>query len=1029
MFNDIMWSLSISILAASVSSAAGSPVGPVSFDRQIRPLLAAKCILCHGNAEESRQADLRLHTQSGLMGQLRGGGAVVVPGDPGSSGLFQRITSTDPAYRMPPSDEGHAALSPDEIDLVRRWIEQGAPWEEHWAWVPPVAAERADAAAHPVDAFINAKLNANRLQHSPPSDRANLLRRASLDLIGLPPTPEAIAAFEADTAPGAWNRQVDQLLASPHFGERWARVWLDHARYADTKGYEKDYDRTIWPWRDWVIDAINDDMPFDQFTIEQIAGDLLPNATDDQVLATAFHRNTMNNDEGGTDDEEFRVAAVVDRTNTTMQAWMGVTISCAQCHDHPSDPFTQREYYGLFAMLNQTQDADRPDEQPVLPVLSHGDRASLADVRGKRDQALRLLDQHLANLDPEQPVPASQADHGRDQYWIDDMTPVGASLNLSNGEDWPWHDGDDAIPAFSGTRFHAGTATGPTAVRQQYFESAWLPLVLEDGDRLVAHAWLDPDNPPAQIMLQFHRPGDWEHRIFWGGDHNPWGQLGTTSRHRAGDLPPLGEWVRLEFDPAIVGLAPGDAIDGWAFTQAGGRVAWDGAGVVRDAPIDQGPLHSLQAFEAMQRTLAQPVIPADMLAVIQVPAADRSEQDQGRLEQWYLRHVQADARDELADERAAISQLDDEITAIRGRAASVPVMRAMDPGMARTTHILNRGSFLDPGEEVEPHVPALLHPLPEERTADRLALARWLVSRDNPLTARVHVNRTWERLFGRGLVETSEDFGTQGDRPSHPELLDWLAVTFMDRGWSHKELCRLIVTSEAYRRSSIPTGEARSVDPENRLLSHSPRVRLEAEAVRDQALLVSGLLDTTMHGPPVYPDQPAGLWQVTYDNRDWPQGSDRQRHRRGLYTFWRRSSPYPSMTTFDAPSREICSVRRIRTNTPLQALVTLNDPVYVEAAKALAGRMIREGGDELERQITRGFQLVLGRPPSAEETGRLMMLAEEATQRYAADPEQAGALLAQWPGEPPSGADPAHVAALVVVANVLLNLDETLTRG
>ncbi|MBG80870.1 MAG: hypothetical protein CMJ39_09210 [Phycisphaerae bacterium] len=1001
---------------------------PVSFDRQIRPLLASRCILCHGNAEESRKADLRLDTRDGLMSAMRRGGTVVVPGDPDSSGLFQRVSTDDISRRMPPADEGHPPLSQQEIELLRRWIQEGAEWEQHWAWLPPVAEPLEAAGGHPIDVLVNTRLQSSNLTASPRASRATLLRRASLDLLGLPPSPESIAAFEEDQEPDAWDRQIDQLLNSPHFGERWARVWLDHARYADTRGYEKDFDRTIWPWRDWVIDAINDDMPFDQFTIEQIAGDLLPEATDDQVLATAFHRNTMNNDEGGTDDEEFRVAAVVDRTNTTMQAWMGLTISCAQCHDHPSDPFTQQEYYGLYAMLNQTQDADRNDEQPLLSVLSSRDRGLLNNVKSSRAMIEQKIIDKLEGLNPEQPFIVESFGEPRDQYWIDDETPVGAKINEADGMPWPWQSADEEIPALSGELIHLGTASGAGIVRQQYFESAWLPLVIKPGDRLVAHAWLDPDNPPDQVMIQFHLPNDWEHRIFWGADHVVWGQLNTTSRHRAGDLPALGEWVRLEFDPAVVGLAPGDAIDGWAFTQAGGRMAWDAAGVVRADPIESGPLHSLQAFEVAQNQLAQSFMQPDIIEIIRKPRGERTGDEQKKLESWYLRNVQLEARAAVADELASLKELEENETVINARAVSVPVMRAMSPEMERTTRLLNRGSFLDPGDEIQPHFPALLHAT-ESESPDRLDLARWLVSRDNPLTARVHVNRTWERLFGRGLVETSEDFGTQGDRATHPELLDWLAVQFMEQGWSHKELCRLIVTSDVYQRSSIPVEGVRERDPENRLMAYAPRVRLEAEAIRDQALSVSGLLDPALHGPPVYPDQPPGLWQVTYDNRDWPQGPDRARHRRGLYTFWRRSSPYPSMTTFDAPSREVCTVRRIQTNTPLQALVTLNDPVYQEAAKALAARMIHEGGPSTSDQISRGFELVLGRSPDTQELDRLVRLAAEAAARYRDDVQMRDELLAKWPGETPSLIDPADLAALAVVGNVLLNLDETLTRG
>jgi hypothetical protein len=662
-------------------------------------------------------------------------------------------------------------LTPEEIDRVRAWIEAGAHWQPHWAWVRPEAITPPDRSDHPIDAFVATRLDRAGLVAAGPADRATLLRRVSLDLTGLPATPEEIDTFLADQAAGAWLRQVDRLLASPHFGERWTRVWLDHARYADTKGYEKDDFRTIWPWRDWVIESINRDQPFDAFVIEQIAGDLLPQATEQQVLATAFHRNTMTNDEGGTDDEEFRVAAVVDRVNTTMQVFMGLTMKCAQCHDHPSDPWTQEAYYGLFAMFNQTADADRGDEHPVLMILSGANRASL-----------EVAQAHL----------------------------------------------------------------------KQETQSG-------DADRIAA---------------------------------------ATTAR--------------------------------------------------------------------------------DEVAALAVP---------------------------------------------------VPVMRSVPADETRETHLLKRGSFLAPQQEVSPHTPPQLHPLEETDEPPRLRLARWLAADDNPLTARVHVNRVWERLFGIGLVETSEDFGTQGTQPTHPQLLDWLAVEFMKNGWSHKQLCRLIVTSDTYRRAAPTASDNGTQDPRNRLLAFAPRVRLEAEAIRDQALAVSGLLDRTTQGPSVYPDQPAGLWQVTYDGRDWPQGPDRQRHRRGLYTFWRRSSPYPSLTTFDAPSRETCVVRRIRTNTPLQSLVTLNDPVYVEAAKALAGRMVHEGGETLEGRIDRGIRLTLGRTSTPEERQRLVDLVAAATAGYQADPALAEALLADWPGDRPERINSEDLAALVLVANVLLNLDETLVRG
>ncbi|MEX0936971.1 MAG: PSD1 and planctomycete cytochrome C domain-containing protein [Pirellulales bacterium] len=767
----------------------------VDFAREIRPLLSSKCFACHGPDENHREAGLRLDQQIGATAELESGSRAIVLGDSGESEMIRRVAEEDPFVRMPPAKSGEP-LSADQIDLLTRWVEQGAPWSQHWSYVPPEPPPLPEVAQKKwprggIDYFVLARLESDGLAPSPEADRHTLIRRVSLDLTGLPPTPEEVEQFIDDPRPDAYARLVSRLLDSPAYGERWARVWLDLARYADTNGYEKDARRTIWRYRDWVIDGLNRDMPFDQFTIEQLAGDLLPEPSLDQIIATAFHRNTMNNTEGGTDDEEFRVAAVVDRVNTTMQVWMGTTIGCAQCHNHKYDPLTQREYYELFAFFNQTEDSDKDDNRPTFATPTPEQKAQL-------DELL----QRIAQLQSELP---------------------------DAGE----------IPGESSSESEGGDAEA------------------------------------SEIQKQ------------------------------------------------------------------------------------------IEALREQQKNVELP---------------------------------------------------------------TTPIMRELPADDRRETHIHVRGSFLNLGESVEAGVPSAFAPLPPDIPRDRLALARWLISDDNPLTARVTVNRYWERFFGRGIVETSEDFGAQGEPPSHPELLDWLATQFIEEGWSMKELCRLIVTSSTYRQSSRVTPELLEKDPQNRLYARGPRFRLEAEAVRDQALAVGGLLSSKMYGPSVMPPQPPGVWQIVYSGESWETSKGEDKYRRGLYTFWRRTSPYPAMTVFDATSREVCTVRRIRTNTPLQALVTLNDPAFVEAAQALARRIFAHSGEDVQAGIQHAYLRVLSRPPRAEEAKRVAELFASELAHYKADLQAAAKMAGSEIGPPPEEMPVDVLAAWTVVGNVLLNLDETLTK-
>jgi hypothetical protein len=679
---------------------------------------------------------------------------------------------------MPPRKTGKK-LTPQEIDLLTRWVKQGAPYAAHWAYVKPVRPPLPRlrnpqvTARNPIDHFLLARLEAEGLKPAPEADRYALVRRVSLDLTGLPPTPEEADAFVNDRSPDAYEKLVDRLLNKPAYGEHWARMWLDLARYADSAGYADDPPRTIWAYRDYVIRSFNANKPFDQFTVEQFAGDLLPSPTEEQLIATAFHRNTLTNSEGGTNDEEFRSVAIVDRVNTTLTVWMGISIACAQCHTHKFDPISQKEYFQVFAILNNTEDADRRDESPLLSLWSEGQRQQ----RAKLHQEIAAAEQALK----------------------------------------------------------------------------------------------------------------------------------------------------------------------------------------------------------------------------QAPAAEQPK-----------------LREKVAALQKQLAGMKPETTA--------PIMRELTGAQRRKTRIQLRGNFLQLGEEVSEGVPAAFHPLPQGARRDRLALARWLVDDDNPLTARVIANRYWEQIFGVGLVRSSEEFGSQGELPSHPELLDWLATELVRQQWDLKRFLKLLVTSAAYRQSSRVTADLFERDPDNRLLARGPRVRLSAEMVRDHALFVGGLLSDRVGGPSVKPPQPAlGISAAFGGSIDWKTSEGKDRYRRGLYTEWRRSNPYPSMATFDAPNREVCTVRRNRTNTPLQALVTLNDTVYVEAAQALARRMAGAAPVEKARH---GFRLCLARPPSEQELARLLRLYEEARAEFAQDAGKAKDVATKPLGPAPEGADVVELASWTVVANVLLNLDE-----
>jgi hypothetical protein len=950
------------LIYMAIALASAPAFAEVDFNKEIRPLLNKECIVCHGGVKKAGGISLQFRDLALKKGESEA--IPIVPGKPEESEAFLRLISEDKTERMP---KKAPPLKPEEIAKFKQWIAEGAPWADHWSLTPIVKPPvPAIADARPIDAFIQARLAAEKLSPAPEASRPALLRRLSLDLIGLPPTLEEVAAFENDTAPGACDRQVDRLLASPHFGERWAALWMDLARYSDTKGYEADRPRPMWPYRDWLVCAFNADLPFDQFTIKQIAGDLLPNASEEDRVASAMHRLTSTNDEGGTDDEEFRTSAVLDRVNTTWEAWMGTSFGCAQCHDHPYDPFSNKEFYELVAFFNNTADADRGDEAPTMDVfLSNEDKSKHA-----------ALDAEIARLKTERDALQKQLKPA-----IEDWRPLAPS-NANAGEGL-------TVSLKEGEIHLEGTAP-PT-------DTTTVVSPLAAG--MLGAIRIDTLPQPTRAGKGAGLGGD--------------GNFVLTGFEAALILPdgkeqPI-EFVKAEADfeqksyPIINALKNPDP---------------DGTGWAVSPQIDKPHFAIFRAKESL-------TVPADANLRIKLLHQHTAKgQYQGASLAHFKLSTTAVAMPPVDPIAAEISQLDESIKAkARDRDAiaitRLPVMVELSGDKARKSHAFIRGNWLNKGDEVQPATPASLPPMPKDAPRNRLTFAQWLVSKDHPLTARVTVNHVWEQLFGIGLVETAEDFGTKGETPTHPELLDWLAATFRDDlHWSFKQLVREVVLSHAYRQDNRAAAALIERDPRNRLLARGPRVRLSAEMVRDNALAVSGLLSGQLGGPSVMPPLPPGvLVPSPYTSENWTDAKGPDRYRRSIYTYWKRSNPYPSLVTFDSAERTVCTSRRLRTNTPLQALVTLNDPVYVEAAQALAKRMRAEAGPDLDTQVARGWQLATLTTPQPDRVEKLTVLYRESLAQFQAQPDDAKRLAAT-----------PEDAALTNVASVILNLDQVLTK-
>jgi hypothetical protein len=1016
----------------------------VDFNRDIRPILSDNCFTCHGPDEKRRMANLRLDDKDG--GAFR----AITRGDAAHSQLYLRVSSNKKGMQMPPT----GLLSEKQIALIKQWIDEGAKWETHWAYAPPKpqkppAVQEKDWVRNPVDNFILARLEKEQLKPSAEASKATLLRRVTLDLTGLPPTPAELDSFLADKAPDAYEKRVDQLLASPRYGEKMAMQWLDLARYADTHGYHIDSHRDMWHWRDWVIQAFNKNMPYDQFTVEQLAGDLLPNPTTDQKLATGFNRNHMINFEGGAIPEEYQNEYVIDRLEATTTVWMGMTMGCARCHDHKYDPISQRDFYRFYAFFNTIPekglDGRAGNAAPLLQLPDNQQAAKLEKVTAGITAREKILDEKevtamLEKWNPELPAPSREALLAHYQF-------------------------DGGLSDSSGNYRDARYVVG---------ESTYAPGPVNKAGDFDAQTQVDFG---SFAHLESSRPFSLS---FWmrNTGRDPMTVLEKKDQSRGYELTldeaiPIGNLQRgAKITFRLMHQLPADVIEIESKRRLPNStwyhiaVNYDGSGkasglklFVDGVPEDMvvktdhlaGSIHTSKNLQTGQsyrgqlddmRIYSRQLAPNEISALADIepirasiimPVKKRSKDQEAKLKDYFLSH---NAPEPFRTSWIELKALKSEKDALDKAIPTSMVMSEMvptDKEKIRESAILARGDYRNRGEIVAPGVPSTLPPLPKDAPLNRLTLAKWLVDPAHPLTARVAVNRYWQLYFGTGIVKTVEDFGSQGELPSHPELLDWLATEFIRSGWDVKAMQKLIVTSAAYRQSSKVTPALEEKDPENRLIARGPRNRLPAESVRDNALAISGLLKERIGGPSVFPYQPKGLWEDTafgdvYSAQTYSPSHGDDLYRRSMYTFWKRTSGPPGMITFDAPEREKCTARRSVTNTPLQALVLLNDPTYVESARSLAERVLSNSPNDPGKRIQFAFRLATARVPAAQEIQVLRDLEEKQLSVFRHDLDAARKLLAV--GESPVNPkfDPAELAAWTTVSSAILNLDETVTK-
>ncbi len=1044
-------------------SADGSPAqakpAPVNFDREIRPILSDTCFACHGPDEQQRKAKLRFDTKEGAFAKA----GVIVPGKAAESRLIKRVLSKDPNALMPPPDSGHK-LTDKQIDLLKRWIDEGAQWTEHWAFTAPKRPDLPQVSnqawvKNPIDAFVLARLEKEKLAPSPEADRATLLRRVSLDLTGLPPTPAEVDAFLADKSPDAYEKVVDRLLASPRYGERMAMQWLDLARYADTHGYHIDSHRDMWPWRDWVIKAFNENKRFDQFTIEQLAGDLLPEATTDQKIASGFNRNHMINFEGGAIPDEYLNEYIVDRVETTSVTWLGLTMGCARCHSHKYDPISHKEFYQFYAFFNSVPekglDGNRGNAMPFLPLPTDEQKARQQELaKAIRDLEDALDDKKIAPLQEAwekpllgqtavAPVKNIVAHYELDGSLADSSGRYQQGRTLNGDPGFGPGLVSRAVSLDGQTELSFGNV-GAFDTKQPFTFAVWMrpglgkignlafqkiadetsrqgfELIFEQTHLFDIQRWA----APLTIRLTAKWP---ENAIqirtkesFNNGESK---HLAITSD---GSGKAAGLKVFLNGRPAEVEILQ-DALSGSIKNDGELKIGSKATGRAYSGGLDDLRLYdcALTAAEIEQLGLRYPI-----QTILSGISGKRTREESERLREYFLTNI---APEKIKQQAAELKELKKQKADVDKAVLSAMVM--MEFGKPRDTFVLARGDYRNKTDKVTADVPAVLPPLPAKLMGqpNRLSLARWLVAPNHPLTSRVTVNRFWQMNFGLGLVKTSEDFGVQGEAPSNPQLLDYLATEFIRTGWDVKALQRLIVTSATYRQSSKVTPALLEKDPENRLLARGPRHRLQAELIRDNALAVSGLLDDRIGGKSVKPYQPAGLWEELafgdgFSEQTYVQGKGRDLYRRSMYTFWKRTVPPAQMQTFDAPDREKCVARRATTNTPLQALVLMNDPTYLEAARVLAARTLSEGGKDVTAKLAFAFRWATSRKPSAEEVRVLRELLNQQLVRYRSDKKAASEFLKIGESAPDAKVDQTELAAWTMVTSAILNLDETITK-
>jgi hypothetical protein len=1059
------------VMIGLLASATTAPANDTAAVREVRAILSDACFKCHGPDADQRQADLRLDVQSGLQRE-RDEGRIIAPGEPDESVLFRRITESDPDLRMPPSSE-RRQLTAAEIERLRRWIVQGADWPTHWSFrkpTRPAVPTVSDPAwvRNPIDAFVLKRLDSEGLRPSPPADRRTLIRRVTLDLTGLPPTPAEVDAFLEDHSPGAYERVVDRLLASPRYGEWMAGDWLDAARYADTSGYQNDGPREMWRWRDWVIDACNANRPFDEFSIEQLAGDMLPGATLSQRIATGFNRNHRGNAEGGIIPAEYAVEYVVDRVETTSTVWLGLTLGCARCHDHKYDPFTQEEFYRLFALFNNIPEHGRAIKEgnspPYVQAPTDEQRRQLAAL----DAEIRRLAAGVRKSEPELQAALERR---------------GAERNETSDADWFTRDGLVAEFAFddeqsdpqapiepnaspkSSPEFGEGRTEAGRSVRLNGETCFDAGDVANFGyfDKFTLAAWVRPDDVSrgtiVSRMEDVPEGAGYSVRLADGRVEVDLVKRWLDDAIRVRTAQPViapGRWshVAVTYDGSRLAAGIQIAVDGQVQpvaveldyinqTFAAPEPLRIGAGHGPDGHF-HGSIDEVRVYgrALSAEELAVLAEPSSIGEILQQPIAARTPRQSAKLRACFLdRH----APESIRSQHARLIELQRRRVALDESIPTVMVMQERPE--RRPTFVLQRGEYDKPGAEVAPGVPAALD-MAGEPIDDRLALARWLFHQDHPLTARVAVNRIWQQHFGAGLVRTPEDFGSQGEPPVHPELLDWLATELVRLDWDMKALRKTIVTSATYmqqsevssqrsevsQNGSSPDDPQRSTlnpqrfDPDNRLLSRGPRVRLSARAVRDQALFVSGLLVERVGGPSVKPYQPEGLWKEIATTTEYDRSDGSDLYRRSLYTYWKRTVAPPTMAIFDAAGRETCEVRTTPTNTPLQALALMNDVTFVEAARVFAERVLREAGGNPEAALRRAFLQATAREPSAAEHSILMAAWRHHRKAFRADSDAASDLISagEFPRDP--SIDPADLAAMTMVASLILNLDEVITK-